>query len=179
VHLALAGIHLDVIEPQLSQDPRILLSVIEALRRADVQKNVNLVPGYSPSAIDSLVAKSTSRNGVQDPNAAPIKWSLIFIDGNHDGEAPLEDAKSAEVHAADDALIVFHDLAFPDVARGWRYFVDRPGWKTRIYNTQQIIGIAWRGSASPIPHTPDPEYDWTLPDHLLDVSHLVVQDSPL
>lgn len=177
VHLALAGVYLDVVEPQLSQDPRILLSVIDALRRSGAQKFVNLVPGYSPAMVLELVKKSTLKNGTPDPQALPIQWSMIFIDGNHDGDGPLDDAKVAEIHAASDALIVFHDLAFPDVARGWRHFVDKPGWKTCFYNTQQIIGIAWRGNASPIHHIPDPLYDWTLPAHLNDVAHLLYNES--
>lgn len=174
VHFALAGVQLDVVEPQLSSDPRILLALIDSLRRAGVQKRVNLVPGFSPAAVSSLVTKSTlSLQGTSDPSLTPLKWAMIFIDGNHDGDGPLEDAQIAELHAADDALIMFHDLAFPDVARGWRYFVDKPGWKTCFYNTQQIIGIAWRGAAQPIHHVPDPAYDWTLPEHLNDVAHLL------
>ena len=164
VHFALAGVQLDVIEPQLSNDPRILLAVIDALRRANVQKHVHLVPGYSPAAVTSLVEKSSNK---------PLKWAMIFIDGNHEGEGPLLDAQVAERHAADDALIMFHDLAFPDVANGWRYFVDKQGWHTCFYNTQQMIGIAWRGNVRPIHHIPDAAYDWTLPEHLNDVSHLL------
>lgn len=173
VHLALAGVQLDVIEPQLGQDPRILLSVIDALRRAGVQKNVNLVPGYSPSAVLALVSKSTLVNGLHDASLKPIQWSMIFVDGNHDGDGPLEDAKVAHLHAAQDAIIVFHDLAFPDVAKGWRFFIGLENWQTCIYNTQQIIGIAWRGTARPLHHIPDPTQDWSLPTHLSDVLHLV------
>ena len=174
VHFALAGVHLDAVEPQLSSDPRILLALIDSLRRAGVQKHVNLVPGFSPAAVSSLVSKSTlSPQGQVDPALSPLKWAMIFIDGNHDGEGPLEDARIAEVHAADDALIMFHDLAFPDVAKGWRYFLENQSWKTCIYNTQQIIGIAWRGNARPIHHIPDPTFDWALPEHLHDVAHLV------
>lgn len=177
VHLALAGIQLDVVEPQLSQDPRILLSVIDALRRAGVQKNVNLVPGYSPEAVDALVEKKAVQNALNNALNAQssnnhLKWGLIFIDGNHDAEGPLKDAIVAERHADVDSLVIFHDLAFPDVARGWRHFVGREGWSTRIYHTQQIMGIAWRGNVTPLDHYADPSFDWTLPDHLTDVSHL-------
>lgn len=165
VHLALAGIQLDVIEPQLSFDPRILLSVIDALRRAGVQQNVNLVPGFSPAAVTSLVKRAEKQNET-------LRWNFIFIDGNHDGEGPLDDARVVEQYAADDALIIFHDLAFPDVAKGWRHFVGKEGWSTRIYNTQQIMGIAWRGNVTPLTHIPDPAFDWALPAHLEDVAEL-------
>jgi len=69
-------------------------------------------------------------------------------------------------YAADDCMIFFHDLAFPDVAHGWRYFVGKEGWNTRIYHTQQLMGLAWRGKVTPPEHTPDPSYEWALPQHL-------------
>lgn len=43
---------------------------------------------------------------------------MIFIDGNHNGEHPLNDAIACSQYAADDAMVFFHDLVFPDVARG-------------------------------------------------------------
>ena len=64
-----------------------------------------------------------------------------------------------------DAAIVFHDLVSPDVTAGLAYFRDR-GWQTRIYQTMQIMGIAWRGAVTPPRHTPDPAVAWTLPEHL-------------
>jgi hypothetical protein len=67
-------------------------------------------------------------------------------------------------------MIVFHDLAFPEVVKGFQYFVQRsPEWKTRIYHTQQIMGVAWRGHITPPRHIPDPKFVWTLPQHLLDL----------
>jgi len=38
VHLALAGVLLDVVEPQLTYDPRVLLSLLESLQIANVKK---------------------------------------------------------------------------------------------------------------------------------------------
>jgi hypothetical protein len=154
VHIALSGVKLDVIEPQLTFDPRILLGIIESLRLAGASKNVNLVHGFSPEAVHEL-AKNQQR-----------KWSFIFIDGNHNADYPLNDAKVCSEYAAEDCMIFFHDLAFPDVARGWRYFVGKDGWNTRIYHTQQLMGLAWRGKVTPPEHVSDPTYDWTLPQHL-------------
>jgi hypothetical protein len=148
-------VKLDVIEPQLNSDPRVLLSIIESLRLAGVHQNVNLVAGFSPQAIEELAHK-TKR-----------KWSLFFIDGNHNGDYPLRDAKVCCKFSEDDAMILFHDLAFPEVANGFKYFVERPHtWKTKIYHTQQIMGVAWRGKVEPPHHIPDPHFKWTLPQHL-------------
>jgi hypothetical protein len=93
------------------------------------------------------------------------KWSFAFIDGNHNGIAPTIDAEVVHRHAAPDAMIVFHDLTSPDVA-GALAWLKVHGWRTHIYNTMQIMAVATRGNVQPIPHTPDPKQDWTLPDHL-------------
>jgi hypothetical protein len=79
----------------------------------------------------------------------------------------LQDAQVAERYAAEDALILFHDLASPDVAEGLNYLRDR-GWNTMIYQTMQIMGVAWRGNVKPVEHIPDPAVNWTLPEHLKD-----------
>jgi hypothetical protein len=40
------------------------------------------------------------------------------------------------------------------------------GWRTMIYQTAQIMGVAWRGDIAPVRHKPDPAQAWGLPDHL-------------
>jgi hypothetical protein len=50
---------------------------VESLRLAGVHHNVNLVAGFSPQAVEELASKFNK------------KWSLFFIDGNHNGEYPL------------------------------------------------------------------------------------------
>ena len=93
------------------------------------------------------------------------RWSLIFIDGNHQAPHPLEDAIVAERYAEETAIVLFHDLAFPDVAPAFDYLRSR-GWHTIIYLTMQIMGVAWRGNASPVAHVPDPSVAWQLPPWL-------------
>lgn len=151
-HPALTGVHLDVVDPLLAR-AEIRASVQRSLSAAQVLDRVNLVPGPSPQAVRELAQRHGRR------------WSLIFIDGNHDAPGPLHDAQACEALAADDALILFHDLASPDVAQGLDYF-RRKGWHTRIYDTMQVMGAAWRGRARPIDHVPDPAVRWTRPDHL-------------
>ncbi|MBD2447737.1 glycosyltransferase [Nostoc sp. FACHB-152] len=158
-HMALAGVELDVVDPLLGRED-IYESVSASLRAAGVFDSVNLVSGYSPQKVDEL-AQQLQR-----------KWSLIFIDGDHEAPGPLNDAITCEKLAEPDALILFHDLNSPDVAQGLDYFKDK-GWNTMIYQTMQIMGVAWRGNVEPVEHQPDPKINWKLPKHLknYDVSH--------
>jgi glycosyltransferase involved in cell wall biosynthesis/predicted O-methyltransferase YrrM/SAM-dependent methyltransferase len=151
-HLALAGLELDVIDPVLGEAVA-YESVAQSLQRAGVLERVNLVAGYSPQAVEALATQAQRR------------WSLLFIDGDHEAPGPLQDAIACEPLAEADALVVFHDLAAPAVAQGLDYFRDR-GWQTLVYQTMQIMGIAWRGNVTPIAHQPDPAVHWSLPPHL-------------
>ena len=60
---------------------------------------------------------------------------------------------------------MFHDLSCPDVAQGLRYYADA-GWQTKIYETMQVMGIAWRGDYNPPVHVPDAGTDTAGLDHL-------------
>ena len=151
-HLALADVALDVVDPLL-EAPAFYSSVDESLTAAGVRSRVNLIAGYSPQRVEELAATHSRQ------------WSLIFIDGDHDAPAPLQDAIACEPLAAEDAIILFHDLASPEVAAGLDYLKQR-GWNTMVYQTMQIMGVAWRGAVQPIAHRPDPAIDWQLPDHL-------------
>ena len=62
-------------------------------------------------------------------------------------------------------MVVFHDLASPDVERGLDV-LRREGWSVLVYQTMQIMGVAWRGQVRPVAHTPDPSVIWSLPLHL-------------
>ena len=114
---------------------------------------MTLVPGYSPQRVEELA------------NQFNRKWSLIFIDGEHENEGPLNDAIACEKLAEEDAIILFHDLAAPAVAEGLDYLKQR-GWQTVVYQTMQIMGAAWRGHVEPVKHQPDPNISWQLPAHL-------------
>jgi predicted O-methyltransferase YrrM len=152
-HLALGGVkQLDVIDPILFQDD-IRESVVQSLRLAGVMNRVKLVGGSTPQAVHDLAAKRE------------FKWPLIFIDGNHEDPGPLQDAMACEIHAPQDAMIVFHDLAAPAVAMGLDYLRDA-GWKTLVYQTMQIMAVAVRGNIAPLIHHPDPKIQWELPEHL-------------
>lgn len=152
-HLALAGVRLDVIDPAHA-DPDFRAIVEQSLAGCGVLANVNLTTGRSPEAVAELAA------------ARGEPWSLFVIDGDHEGPAPELDARACLPHAATDCAFVFHDLASPSVAAGLR-LLEREGFHVLVYQTQQIIGLAWRGRVKPVEHIPDPEVAWQLPHHLV------------
>ncbi|MEG3864454.1 glycosyltransferase [Microcoleus sp. Z1_B2] len=155
-HLALAGVELDVVDPLLEREDirqSVIDSIQGALNASGVQTSVELIPGYSPQRVEEYSAQFNR------------KWSLIFIDGEHGGDGPLNDAIACEKLAEEDAIILFHDLTAPDVAKGLDYLKER-GWNTVIYQTMQIMGAAWRGKVEPVKHQPDPKISWQLPAHL-------------
>jgi glycosyltransferase involved in cell wall biosynthesis/predicted O-methyltransferase YrrM len=163
-HLALAGVEVDALDPVLAR-AEAAASVRASLAAAGVLEAVHLHPGASPEGVRQLAAQARRR------------WSLIFVDGNHEGSAPLQDARVAEEFAEPDAMVLFHDLAAPDVARGFDYFRDR-GWSTRVYQTMQLMGVAWRGNVRPVDHHPDPAVAWRLPAHLRHHSLTAAGGSP-
>jgi predicted O-methyltransferase YrrM len=164
-HLAAGGVQLDVVDPVLAES-EFYESVSASLECAGVRDRVHLVPGYSPQQVQALVQQEQRC------------WALIFIDGNHEGTAPLEDARCCEQFAAADAMILFHDLASPMVAQGLEYLRQR-GWQTKIYHTMQIMGVAWRGNVEPVVHQPDPRIAWPLPQHLQGFAQDPLLVSPL
>jgi predicted O-methyltransferase YrrM len=151
-HLALGGVQLDVVDPAL-RDADVMASVAQSLISAGVMDACRLIPEPSPAAVERLGEREGRR------------WSLAFIDGDHEGEAPRRDAEVCERFLRPDALVLFHDLLSPDVAAGLRFFRER-GWRTRIYRTTQIMGVAWRGGVEPVGHVPDPALPPDLPPHL-------------
>lgn len=151
-HLASGGVQLDVVDPLLA-NPVFRTSVEASLRASGIATRVNLVSGKSPSAVRGL-----ARDG--------RRWSLIFIDGDHEGDAPRIDAETIEQFAARDCVVLFHDLAATPVAQGLRYLRDR-GWQVRIYRTMQIMAAAWRGDIEPPAHVPDGEI--ALPLNIADI----------
>jgi predicted O-methyltransferase YrrM len=151
-HIAMAGMDIDVIDPLLA-DSRVQESVSSSLSSAAVSCDIVLVPGRSPEAVVAIAGKDHS------------KWSFIFIDGDHRHPSPTLDAHAASAFAEENALILFHDVVCPDVGHALERLRNE-GWNIVVYQTMQIMAAAWRGSAKPIPHTPDPRISWALPEQL-------------
>jgi len=152
-HIALAGVQLDVIDPALARKDN-EASMRQALAGAGVSNNVRLYQTTSPEAVDQLA------------RARGSGWNFFFIDGNHEAPGPEQDARVCLKYAAADALFAFHDLVCPDVEKGLAVLRDA-GFRTMIFETMQIVGVAWRGNVISVDHAPDPSHNWSIPDHLL------------
>ena len=121
-------------------------------RAPGAQTPTILVPEASPAAIERLGGEG-------------VRWSFAFIDGDHDGEAPTRDAHAVSRLMEPTAMVLFHDLVSPHVAKGLRA-LEAQGWNVMAYQTAQMVGAAWRGEVAPIAHKPDPSQRWSVPDHL-------------
>ena len=152
-HLAIAGLDLDIIDPLL-ENPEVLASVQSSLKASRFPGQVNLIASRSPAAVHEIA------------KANPKGWSLFLIDGDQEGDAPLNDAKACQPYAAADCAMVFHDLASPYVTNAVLH-LKAQGWKTRVYHTAQIMAVVWRGHVDPVAHQPDPRIDWQIPDHVM------------
>jgi hypothetical protein len=153
-HLALAGVQLDVIDPLIANET-FRASIMSSLKPVCGKgQNLRLISGQSPAMVHELAEQG-------------IRWSLVFIDGNHEFPGPVNDAVAVELHCAADALVLFHDLLSPHVAEGLRYFQYR-GWHTRVFHTMQIMGAAWRGNVVIPQYISDTGANWEVPEHLKD-----------
>jgi predicted O-methyltransferase YrrM len=157
VHLLAAGLDMDFVDPACGDSAR------EAALRSTFDQvasrgKYRLWPGRSPDVIETIRQQGTGE-----------QWAFVFIDGDHDGDAPSRDAHAIIPHCAENAVVMFHDLTSPFVARGLRVFKEF-GWSIKIYNTMQILGLAWRGKVQIPEHIQDPNVPRILPEHLVDIS---------
>lgn len=152
-HIGLGGISLDVVDPALAE-PDVRSEIEAMLACAGLADRVRLHATASPAGIEALGA------------AGGGPWNLFFIDGDHEAAGPQRDVEACLPHAAPDAAFVFHDLSSPDVGEALRRLEAR-GFVVMLYQTMQIMGVAWRGRAVPVHHVPDPKVPWQLPHHLV------------
>lgn len=145
VVVGLSGVDLTVIDPVLDGEPQ-GEACREAVASAGLGASVTLVPGFSPQAVTALGERGE-------------RWSAFFIDGNHEGEAPLHDARACLDVAEDDAIMLFHDAIQPNIC-AVLHWLKLQGWQCGMHYTSQFIGVAWRGSLQPLSHVPDPRIDW-------------------
>jgi predicted O-methyltransferase YrrM len=150
-HLLAAGLDLDVVDPSLYR-PEQHQAVTKSLRQVPTAGGFRLWAAYSPSIIPAIRA------------VASPPWSFVFIDGDHEGDAPRLDAEAVLPWLHETAVVVFHDLVSPYVAAGLDVFRNQ-GWRTQVFNTMQIMGVAWRGDVRLPKHIPDPAMP-PLPAHL-------------
>jgi hypothetical protein len=151
-YLVAAGVApLHVVEPLLA-DPDWRGEFEAVVRGAGGASSTILTAEKSPEAVVRL-------------GEAGARWSFAFIDGDHDGEAPRNDALACAPYLETTAMVLFHDLVSPHVAAGLRALAAR-GFSVMAYQTAQMMGVAWRGAIAPVAHKPDPAQHWQVPDHL-------------
>jgi hypothetical protein len=143
--LGLAGVRLTVVDPVLQAAPQ-AESLKAALGRAGLAGSVELVAGRSPSAVEAL-------------REAARSWCLIFIDGEHSGDAPLRDAQACSAAAGSTAVMILHDAVQENVCEALGWLQDH-GWSCGIHRTAQLLAVAWRGEATPIHHRSDSLIPW-------------------
>ncbi|WP_052285892.1 class I SAM-dependent methyltransferase [Azorhizobium caulinodans] len=140
-HILAAGLHLDCIDPELMRDER-LRQVDASLAQVQTEGTYRLWGGYSPQMLEEVYS------------SRPEPWSFAFIDGLHDGTAPADDARGVLPFLAPDAVVMFHDMTSPHVEAGLAVYRDA-GFSTRVINTMQILGVAWRGNVTIFNHIQD------------------------
>ncbi len=151
-HLLISGLaSLHIVAPLLA-DPDWRREFLVAVKGVGAEDRAILVPGPSPGEVVRL-----GKSGV--------RWSFAFIDGDHDGPAPNNDALATARYLEPTAMVLFHDLISPHVAAALRTLASN-GWSTMIYQTAQMMGVAWRGDIAPVRHRPDPDQIWRIPAHL-------------
>jgi len=155
-HLLAAGLTVDAVDPAFG-DPVRLAQVTESLRDWHDDNRVRLWAGYSPNVLAGVAATR------QEP------YAFAFIDGLHSNDGPVNDVLGIEPHLSDDALLVFHDLTFTDVATAVRLLKSK-GWNIAVYNTMQVMAAAWRTGPPPPDYDGDPNHPYGLPGQLRDLS---------
>jgi Macrocin-O-methyltransferase (TylF)/Methyltransferase domain len=159
-HLRAAGLRLDLIDPALKHADQ-LAAVADSLEVVKDALPFSLWAGYSPAIVPAV------RSAGADP------WSFVFIDGYHEGLAPKLDAEAVAGCCAETACVMFHDLTSPFVANGLRQMA-HSGWNVGLYNTMQIMGIAWRGNWAPVTHVADRNMPPASHSHLAEFKILSV-----
>lgn len=145
VVFGLSKIKVTVVDPVLGGMPQ-GEACRDSLSRAGLLESIHLVPGCFPAAVQPLVAKGE-------------RWSMFFIDGDHEGDAPLRDARQCHKIAEADSLILLHDACQANTCEALAW-LEGQGWQCGIHYTAQLIGMAWRGAMRPLTHIPDPKVHW-------------------
>lgn len=146
VALALGSSQVTAIDPLFAGFTQQAQSCKDALSRAGLTPRVRLVGDSSPAAIRRL-------------STGGARWDGFFVDGDHQGTAPLDDAMACAEVAPPDAIILFHDVIQENVGDAL-VRLSRDGWNCVVHCTSQFIGVATRGDMGYLRHIPDPHVDW-------------------
>jgi len=163
------------------QQPSVLLQPVDDTGRLVVRSTVNAIVPW-PARYDHRPAQFDTPDLFDrfpqlvdtDPRTCPdprLRKQVphIWRTGLHSEEGPSHDVIGLEPHLADDALVLFHDLTFPDVASAVRLLKSR-GWNIRLYNTMQVMAAAWRSGDPPPVYGGDRAHPHGLPADLRDLA---------
>ena len=145
VILGLSGVELTVIDPVLGGEPQGDACRV-SIARAGLTGSVRLVPGCSPEAVAKL-------------SSAGERWDGFFIDGDHVGDAPLRDAMVCAEVAGPNSIMLFHDLRLHNIGQALTW-LEGHGWNCAAHYTSMFLGVAWRGTCTPLRHKHDPLVKW-------------------
>lgn len=154
-HLAAAGLKVDAVDPAFGDRER-LEQVSGNLAEWVADSSIKLWPGSSPEILPAIAA------------TADEAFGFAFVDGLHTDGGPIRDVQGLLPYLSDDALIVFHDLTFPDVANAVR-FLKGKGWKLELYNTMQVMAAMYRDGVAPPAYAGDPNNPIALPPSMTEL----------
>lgn len=152
-HLLAAGLRMDFVDPAIANAERAKM-LVTSFDAVPNRVSYKMYAQPSPQSIEPIFREGNSE-----------LWSFAFIDGNHDGDAPMFDAKAVLPFMADDSCVMFHDLTSPHVAAGLQVFQEA-GWNIEVFQTMQILGVASRGQVVIPPFQKDNNVPKVLPSHL-------------
>lgn len=144
-HVAIADLFIDMLDPAY-QDLRFLQRTVQNLHAVGVAGFCRLIP-------------LTSDRYWHSPDHGKRKYTGVIIDGNHDAPYPERDAISALPWLEENAVVFFHDFCGRPIRDGVRFLINQ-GFKFRVYNTPQMLGVCYRGNITLPVHVPDPAVDW-------------------
>ncbi|ABK45474.1 hypothetical protein Mmc1_2983 [Magnetococcus marinus MC-1] len=144
VHLALAGLTLDVVDPTLEQ-AEVKALYQQTLTKAHLLERVRLYAQPQP------LHKGQPEGAL---------WDLVFMGWmgvpQSEAEAINHVAGAMQARAL---LLLYGGLAQPSRQQGVVQLQER-GWQVQVQQTMQQIAVAWRGSVQPFSHQPDPAVNW-------------------
>lgn len=156
-HLLAAGLILDCVDPafQDGDHARSVAATFDAVKsELSGTGEYRLWGGCSPQILDEVASSG-------DGSA----YSFVFIDGDHDGEAPATDALGVLPYLDENAIAMLHDLTSPHVASALPILAEA-GFQIRLINTMQIMAVAWRGQVDVPAHAQDPNCGAIFIEHL-------------
>jgi predicted O-methyltransferase YrrM len=141
-HIAAARVALVAIEPKF-----VYLSFFRRARH-----------NWRRAGVDHRIYPVAARSGDYFKDCRET-FAGVFVDGDHEPDHPLEDARDLLPHLADRGVVVFHDFNVKPIRGAVTWLVRHHGFRFHVYNTVGMLTVCWRG-----------DDDWRPPSHIDDAS---------